>query len=147
MLLKVGVLSTSASSSATPFRTLTVLVTIGSPPLSPDGYSVTSTISVTIVSVTSVTSVTSRDATVFQDQGLPSLESLLWKLALLSAAPMSGRARGDLANSGGTVLLVSVPFRDVFIGEGLLCQALSRVLLLLMVEAGELRRGLSEMGV
>ncbi|KAK5892762.1 hypothetical protein CesoFtcFv8_013114 [Champsocephalus esox] len=118
---------------------------MGSPPLSPDGYSTTSKISVTVVSVTSVTSVTSRDARDFQDQGLPSLESLLWKLALLSAAFKSGLAKGDLVNSGGTVILVSVPFRDVFIGEGLLRQ--SRVLVLLIVEAGELRRGLSEMGV
>ncbi|TNN59242.1 hypothetical protein EYF80_030527 [Liparis tanakae] len=84
------------SSSATPFRTLTVLVTMGSPPLSPDGYSVTSRISVTTVSVTSVTSVTSRDARVFQDQGLPSLESLLWKLALLSADVRSGKSSSDL---------------------------------------------------
>lgn len=100
-----------------------------------------------MVSVTSVTSVTSREATVFQDHGLPSLESLLWKLALLSAAVLSGYAKGDLENSGGPVLLVNVPFRDVFIGEGLLCQPVSRVLLLLIVDAGELRRGLSETGV
>lgn len=89
MFEKLVFLSTSASCSAAPFSTLTVRVTMGSPPFCPDGYSVTSTISVTIVSVTSVTSVTSRDAKVFQDQGLPSLESLLWKLALLSAALLS----------------------------------------------------------
>lgn len=120
---------------------------MGFPPLFPRGYSVTSTISVTMVSVTSVTSVTSLGGKVFQGQGLPSLESLRWKLALLSAALLSGYAKGDLVNSGGTVLLVNVPFREVLIGDGLLCQALSKVLVLLIVEAGELRRGLSEIGV
>lgn len=60
----------AASSPARSVSTVTVRVTRGSPPFSPAGYSVTSTISVTMVSVTSVTSVTSRVVTGFQDQAL-----------------------------------------------------------------------------
>lgn len=125
---------TSASSSAAPVRTLTVLVTIGSPPFPPGGYSVTSTISVTIVSVTSVTSVTSRVFRGFQDQGLP--ESLLCRLALLSTDPYW--LRGDLLYSGILDLLGKDPLRGVFTGDGVLRQALSRVLVVVTVGAGEL---------
>lgn len=60
----------AASSPTHSVSTVTVRVTTGSPPFSPAGYSVTSTISVTMVSVTSVTSVTSRVVTGFQDQVL-----------------------------------------------------------------------------
>lgn len=60
----------AVSSPTHSVSTVTVRVITGSPPFSPAGYSVTSTISVTMVSVTSVTSVTSRVVTGFQDQVL-----------------------------------------------------------------------------
>lgn len=80
----------SPNSPARSVSTVTVRVTSGSPPFSPAGYSVTSTISVTMVSVTSVTSVTSRVVTGFQDQAPRGAPARGGVQAAPPACPFSG---------------------------------------------------------
>lgn len=80
----------AVSSPTHSVSTVTVRVTTGSPPFSPAGYSVTSTISVTMVSVTSVTSVTSRVVTGFQDQVLRGTLARGGVQAAPPACPLTG---------------------------------------------------------